>query len=229
MKRLRGTPFDVFGWDRDRRTERAAHRGVRAAHRRDRPARRPPCRTTRGSARRLRHVDQGLRRDQGDGRRPRGGSRSPPAAPAGSRRDDRVIKRLPFATRRRGRPGAGLRGGLAARRGRRRAGAARTSGRRASRCASTLPDLSGPDPQARRDRRRVVRRRRAPPARSRTGSPPPTAGGSRRQADRVADRDASPVIVAEESVLRGADWLGQRWRDGGSSSSTWPSRSGPAG
>jgi indolepyruvate ferredoxin oxidoreductase len=23
MKRLRGTPFDVFGWDRDRRTERS--------------------------------------------------------------------------------------------------------------------------------------------------------------------------------------------------------------
>ncbi len=35
------------------------------------------------------------------------------------------------------------------------------------------------------------------------------------RADRVADPDASPVIVADESVLRGADWLEQRWRGGG--------------
>jgi hypothetical protein len=37
----------------------------------------------------------------------------------------------------------------------------------------------------------------------------------RLRADRVADRDASPVIVADESILRGADWLEQRWRGGG--------------
>jgi hypothetical protein len=37
----------------------------------------------------------------------------------------------------------------------------------------------------------------------------------RRQADRVADRDASPMIVADEFVLRGADWLERRWRGGG--------------
>ena len=37
----------------------------------------------------------------------------------------------------------------------------------------------------------------------------------RQQADQVADPDASPVIVADESVLRGAGWLEQRWRGGG--------------
>lgn len=44
-----------------------------------------------------------------------------------------------------------------------------------------------------------------------------TSDGQRlqRQADRVADRDASPVIVADESVLRGAGWLERRWRGGG--------------
>ncbi|RAY12647.1 hypothetical protein DPM19_23930 [Actinomadura craniellae] len=31
----------------------------------------------------------------------------------------------------------------------------------------------------------------------------------------VLDRARSPVVVADESVLRGADWLGRRWRDGG--------------
>ncbi|HET6951237.1 MAG TPA: EthD domain-containing protein [Acidimicrobiales bacterium] len=31
----------------------------------------------------------------------------------------------------------------------------------------------------------------------------------------VAAAGASPVIVADECVLRGAGWLGQRWRDGG--------------
>jgi EthD domain len=35
------------------------------------------------------------------------------------------------------------------------------------------------------------------------------------RADRIIDRDASPVIVADESVLRGAGWLERRWRDGG--------------
>jgi hypothetical protein len=35
------------------------------------------------------------------------------------------------------------------------------------------------------------------------------------RADRVLDRDASPVVVADETVLRGADWLERRWRDGG--------------
>jgi hypothetical protein len=35
------------------------------------------------------------------------------------------------------------------------------------------------------------------------------------QADRVVDHDSSPVIVAHEAVLRGADWLERRWRDGG--------------
>jgi hypothetical protein len=35
------------------------------------------------------------------------------------------------------------------------------------------------------------------------------------QAELVADHDASPVIVADECVLRGADWLEQRWRGAG--------------
>lgn len=36
-----------------------------------------------------------------------------------------------------------------------------------------------------------------------------------RQGDGVIDRDASPVIVADESILRGGDWLEQRWHCGG--------------
>jgi len=32
---------------------------------------------------------------------------------------------------------------------------------------------------------------------------------------RVLDYDASPVIVVDEAILRGADWLEQRWRWGG--------------
>jgi hypothetical protein len=31
----------------------------------------------------------------------------------------------------------------------------------------------------------------------------------------IVDRDASPVVVAEEHVVRGADWLERRWRCGG--------------
>jgi hypothetical protein len=38
---------------------------------------------------------------------------------------------------------------------------------------------------------------------------------SLRAFDEVVDRSASPVVVAEECVVRGADWLEQRWRDGG--------------
>ena len=46
MKRLRGTPFDVFGWDPDRRTERAViEEYERLRRRQPRPVRRP-CRTT---------------------------------------------------------------------------------------------------------------------------------------------------------------------------------------
>lgn len=33
--------------------------------------------------------------------------------------------------------------------------------------------------------------------------------------DRVVDSDVSPAVVAEEAVLRGADWLDRRWREGG--------------
>ncbi len=32
---------------------------------------------------------------------------------------------------------------------------------------------------------------------------------------RVLDADASPVIVVDEAILRGEDWLEQRWRQGG--------------
>lgn len=37
----------------------------------------------------------------------------------------------------------------------------------------------------------------------------------RQQIGRIANRDASPVIVADEHILRGAGWLEQRWRGGG--------------
>jgi hypothetical protein len=36
------------------------------------------------------------------------------------------------------------------------------------------------------------------------------------QAGEIADSRASPVIVAEEAVVRGGEWLEQRWRGGGS-------------
>ncbi|MGZ4693972.1 MAG: EthD domain-containing protein [Acidimicrobiales bacterium] len=32
---------------------------------------------------------------------------------------------------------------------------------------------------------------------------------------RIVDDQVSPVIIADECVLRGADWLERRWRDGG--------------
>jgi hypothetical protein len=33
--------------------------------------------------------------------------------------------------------------------------------------------------------------------------------------DEVVEADASPLLLAEEHVMRGADWLQHRWRDGG--------------
>lgn len=42
-----------------------------------------------------------------------------------------------------------------------------------------------------------------------------TGDGLPRRAGGLADPAASPVLVAEESVMRGAGWLDRRWRDGG--------------
>lgn len=36
-----------------------------------------------------------------------------------------------------------------------------------------------------------------------------------RAINQVADRDRSPVVVADEVVVRGAEWLDDRWRSGG--------------
>ncbi len=33
--------------------------------------------------------------------------------------------------------------------------------------------------------------------------------------DELLDRDRSPTLLAQEHVLRGADWLAQRWQEGG--------------
>ena len=67
MRRVRGTPLDVFGWDRDRRTERAViaeyERLMDAAI-----AAQTPYQTL-GAAGRVGSVHQGLRPDQGGGRR----------------------------------------------------------------------------------------------------------------------------------------------------------------
>ncbi|MGI8329406.1 EthD domain-containing protein [Actinomadura scrupuli] len=43
----------------------------------------------------------------------------------------------------------------------------------------------------------------------------PAGGPLLQQAGTVVDRNAGPVVVAEESVMRGAEWLERRWRDGG--------------
>lgn len=39
--------------------------------------------------------------------------------------------------------------------------------------------------------------------------------GARQALDDVTDPVTSPVVVAEESVLRGGEWLEHRWREGG--------------
>ena len=44
-----------------------------------------------------------------------------------------------------------------------------------------------------------------------TAGPDPAADRLRQ----VLDGDASPVLVVDEAVLRGADWLEERWRQGG--------------
>src|SRR5262249_39219187 len=43
----------------------------------------------------------------------------------------------------------------------------------------------------------------------------PDGMASTERLEQVLDRSASPVVVADEVVGRGADWLNQRWRDGG--------------
>lgn len=43
----------------------------------------------------------------------------------------------------------------------------------------------------------------------------PAGGPLLQRFDTVVDPGTSPVVVAEESVMRGADWLEERWRDGG--------------
>jgi hypothetical protein len=78
----------------------------------------------------------------------------------------------------------------------------------------TLPDLTGPDPKhdgigiewfADADHLRRFQRW----LESADGQ------GLRQQADAVVDGQASPAVVADECVLRGADWLERRWQDGG--------------
>jgi hypothetical protein len=43
----------------------------------------------------------------------------------------------------------------------------------------------------------------------------PPGQGAEAMAARVLDPDASPLFVAEEHVLRGSDWMEERWRRGG--------------
>jgi len=43
----------------------------------------------------------------------------------------------------------------------------------------------------------------------------PEGGAALGGLDRIIDPDASPAIVVEEAVVRGADWLDRRWRKGG--------------
>jgi hypothetical protein len=124
-----------------------------------------------------------------------------------------VIKRVRFATRKRGLPAeeftAAWSDAVAV-----TAGA--PSDVRPSRVAFcvTLPDLTGPDPKhdgigiewfADADHLRRFERWLE------------TTDGQRlrQQADAIVDGEASPAIVADECVLRGADWLERRWRDGG--------------
>ena len=38
--------------------------------------------------------------------------------------------------------------------------------------------------------------------------------GVAQRVDALLDRDASPLLLADERVMRGAEWLEQRWRDG---------------
>jgi hypothetical protein len=40
--------------------------------------------------------------------------------------------------------------------------------------------------------------------------------GAAQRLHRAIEADQSPVVVADEHVMRGAEWLDQRWRDGGS-------------
>jgi hypothetical protein len=79
---------------------------------------------------------------------------------------------------------------------------------------TTLPELTGPDPKHDgigfewfTDADHLAR------FESWLGTP--DGKSSLAAIDEVVDGDASPVIVAEESVVRGADWLERRWQEGG--------------
>jgi hypothetical protein len=124
-----------------------------------------------------------------------------------------VIKRIQFATRRANVPAAAF---SAAWPGAVAGAADAPPGARPSRIAvcTTLADLTGPDPRHDgiafewfADAGHLERYRNWLTA--------PGGRAVRAQIGRIADRDASPVIVADEHVLRGAGWLEQRWLGGG--------------
>ncbi len=197
MKRLRGTPFDVFGWDPDRRTERAL---IEEYERLVYDSLSPAAGVTVRRARRHRRVadgDQGVRPDQGArrcrvarGRRRAPAARDAASAPARAR----VIKRITFANR----AGDVPREVFAATSAPDDARPARVT------VCTALPGLGDGEP-----------------AHDVIGFEwfTDVADAERfegwLEAEDARIRKPGTVLVADELVLRGANWLEQRWRDGG--------------